>query len=216
MKFKAIKPGVFRKLGKQECRVLLIRHEEYEKNITTENAIKRLIRQGQALKRAGIKISNAYSSPADRVIIAVYYTKVGLDAAGYTLTVDRLADLASTNPVLVNRIKSEARKANVPFAEYLFRLCKEVKEIAHLMWQRGHEGAEVIWQMASNKGGQTIIVGSHGGTRIEVIIAALKGNLKEDNIEMPKVFVQKGQITELILNVRKTKLVAVNYLKPSK
>jgi len=213
VEFKKIEAGAFRKLFPHECRILFIRHAKHKNNILLAEAVEKLVQQGQALKRAGIEIAAAVSSPADRCLATVYATKIGLGAGGYTHTDDRLGDFKLENPDLVKKIKEAAKEAGVPAEKFIFDLAQKDKKMHKIMFLRGIEGAFAVLENAEKYPGKTILVASHGGSRMECTILALQDFKKLNNMEV-KCFLKRGQIVEIIIDPFNRKMIEINYLAP--
>ncbi|MCH7492703.1 histidine phosphatase family protein [Patescibacteria group bacterium] len=209
---KKIVPGAFRQLTEEECRILFIRHETHTSNFTYSMGVGRLRQQGAALKAAGLSISATISSPADRALTAAYETKVGLMQCGYTAIDNRLVDLSMESPDMITKVRAEAEEHNMSPESYLFVICKTDILFRAIMARRGNEGAAVLREASIKYAGKTVLVSSHGGSRIEATIAAMQKLLTKDEVAMPKMFLVKGQMVELIINVSTGKLVEENYL----
>jgi len=212
--FKKIERGAFRDLKPTECRVLLIRPGDHERNLTLPDDEDRLITQGTALRNAGVRIEAAISSAADRALEAILFTKVGLMCGGETHTSRQLAGLAAEDPDLLKRLQTEAEKAGIPLEKYLFQVCETDADLHSKMFFCGQEGAHALLDLALPHKGKTVMAASHGGWRIEVIIAALSRKLADAPIEMPQIFVERGQIVELIIDPETRELIEENYLEP--
>lgn len=216
MEWKQIQPGAFRDLAENECRILFIRHGEHKDNITYPAEAERLIDQGRRLAAAGITISGAISSSADRAISAVYFTKTGLGTGGYTTTVPRLADMRTEDPGLRDQLKADAKIAGVEAEEYIFHLTARESSWQAMMQRRGEEGATALREFSQNFCGKTILSASHGGSRMEVTISALANRLNDCLDTKPEVMLDRGQIAELILDVKTGNLLELYYLEPLK
>ena len=219
--FKPIEKGAFRPLNSNECRILFVRHPEHTENIALVAETVRLIAQGQKLALAGLEIAGAISSPADRAIAAVYFTKAGMEKGGYTTTDARLADMKAEDPDLVKKLKADAKAAGKEPEDYIFEICQTNENFRKMMFRRGTEGAAALREFAKKFSGKTILSASHGGSRMEIVIAALARRISEKNIPQPEVMLIRGQIAELIfntetfiINIETGELVEENYLEP--
>ncbi|MFA6908424.1 MAG: histidine phosphatase family protein [Patescibacteria group bacterium] len=211
---KIIKVGAFRELSPGECRILFLRHEEHTNDITSTEGLQRLFRLGQTCQNAGLTVESAYSSPADRCLTAVLAVKCGMGCAKYTQIDRRLAPMEFSEPERVTELKKEATKAGMSVHEYVFHLIETDTDFkSEMFMKRGEEGARALSEIASEHAGESVLVGSHSATKMEVTIATLKGDPHLNNVPPIKT----GQIVELILKLDdatelKVELVECNYL----
>src|SRR5512147_2540230 len=101
--FKPIDSSAFRALSSNECRVLLIRDCPHQNNLVFYGEITLLIKQGSRLKEAGVNLAKVITSPADRSLLTVLYTKVGNECAGHTHTDNRFDDFDATDISIFKR-----------------------------------------------------------------------------------------------------------------
>lgn len=215
VKINKIVQGAFRDLDLNECRILFMRHELHKNNICDPEAMDRLVKQGEALKAAGItEIAEGLSSPAERAIIAVIMTRIGIGSAGYTHTDDRLTDMKAEDPQLVARLKKGAEGAGISVEEYIFELCKNDDEFLTMMSRRAKEGNDALVDLAKRNRGKTAIAASHGGSRIEASVNAFLFKGSKMEICNPLILMKEGQIVELIINTETGDLVEEHYFEP--
>lgn len=196
VELKKIQKGAFWPLKPGECRILYIRHGNHKNNITFPEDVKRLRRQGKALAEAGLKITAGLSSPAPRALTAVFETMVGTGQVGYIDTDRRLANLKAEAPELRERIKKEAEKTQMSPDEYLFGLIRSDQDVRNIMYHRAAEGAEALRDFAQKHLGETVIVGSHQASRMEISIAFLEN--PNTALKKPDILLEPCQIVELV------------------
>lgn len=213
LKLKKIRNGAFRELGNDECRILFIRHADHRGNVTTERARRRLRRQGNSLREAGLIVSSAISSPADRAIIGVYETKAGMGCGGHTFTDKRLGDLKMESAELLVQIRKAAKETGISAEVIIYQMADTDDTICRMLIHRAIEGASALRALAKNYPGRTTIAGSHGGSRMEAVILELQKNICNDSIPKPEYFIVRGCIVEIILNAKNGELVELHYLQ---
>lgn len=160
--------------------VYILRHSLHEKSILTHHARVHAEECGKAFAKLDLPTPTlVLCSPAQRCITTTDLFVLGIGIAPKAFHTDpRLADWAA-DPVdggedSVRVLRTEAAMQSVDTEEYLLTSPK----YHNRMVERGREGAEAIIEVLNGKyGGQhsVILVGSHGGSRIEVTVAALEG-----------------------------------------
>ncbi len=210
--FKPIAEGEFRALTPQECRLLFIRDCPHQNNLVFYGEITLLIKQGSRLKDAGVNLAQVITSPADRSLLTVLYTKVGNECAGHTRTDDRFDDFDATDVSIFRRIKALADKASVSIEQLMYGLVRRSDDLVSILYERGEESARVIRDYARQHTGSTILVGSHGLSRIPWTVLRLEGKWGDWPEEL--YFLEHGQIMEIILNTASGTVVDHAFLEP--
>lgn len=206
---KKIEPGCFRKLEEEEARILVMRHGSHNKNMLTEEAIKKCLATGVVLKKSGIDIAAVYSSPSLRAITTAIKTTEGYGKTMYIYTKKFLADMGVENPQVLADLKAEAKARNLSGDPGLAKVAYDPKgEFLSMMKRRGTEGSIALRDIADDHRRETCLVPSHGVARIEPMIIALSYK----DICEPKRLAVECQIIELILNG--SKLVEEKWLEP--
>jgi len=204
---KKIGRKAFRSLSPNECRILLIRPPECIDELVLTPESKLLEFQGRNLRMAGIKIASAISSPTDPAIASIYFTKVGLEQGGLTITHKYLANMESEIAELTER----ARQEKTSIEQCLFRLCQVDSAFCRRIIERGTDGVVVLRRFAENFLGQTILACS-GFTNIVAIISVFSDNPSK-GVHRPHVYIRPGQIVELIYSLMKHRLTEIHYLE---
>jgi hypothetical protein len=212
MAFLPIDSGTFRALTPEECRVLLIRDCPHQKNLVFYGEITLLVKQGSRLKEAGINLAQVITSPADRSLLTVLYTKVGNECAGHTRTDDRFDDFDATDVSIFKRIKSLADEAGLPIEQVTYDRVRRGDSLVNILFERGEESARAIREYGRQYAGSTILIGSHGLSRIPWTVLRLEGRWGDWPDAM--YFPEHGQITELVLNSVTGAVIEHNYVEP--
>jgi len=210
--FKPIAAGAFRALTPQECRVLLIRDCPHKDNLVFYGEITLLVKQGSRLKDAGINLAQVITSPADRSLLTVLYTKVGNECAGHTRTDDRFDDFDATDVSIFKRIKSLADGAGVSIEQLTYDLVRQGDSLVSILYERGEESARAIREYGRQYAGSTILIGSHGLSRIPWTVLRLEsrwGDWPETTY-----FLEHGQIMEIVFNSATGAIIERNFLEP--
>ncbi len=209
--FKKVVPGAFPQLGDYESRILIMRHGDHQGNIIAGASIATLQVRGRLLKEAGIKIDTTTSSPADRALVSAYFLKVGMGQGGHTYTDDRLCDERNEGDrALIARLRSSCPQGAV-LHQYLFdTLCPNDIEMWGWVMGRGIETVNAIESRARSFLRQTMLFSTHGGTRIEPAILYLQEKCIQG--VMPECIFQPMDMAELLFDIRRPKLLEVNYL----
>lgn len=210
--FKAIAAGEFRALTPQECRVLLIRDCPHQNNLVFYGEITLLVKQGSRLKDAGINLAQVITSPADRSLLTVLYTKVGNECAGHTRTDDRFDDFDATDISIFKRIKSLADEAGLSIEQLTYNLVRRGDSLTEILHERGEESAQAIREYGRQYTGATILIGSHGLSRIPWTVLRLQKSW--DDWPEKMYFLEHGQMQEIILNSTTGVVIDRNFLEP--
>lgn len=210
--FKPIAAGAFRALTPQECRVLLIRDCPHKDNLVFYGEITLLIKQGSQLKDAGINLAQVITSPADRSLLTVLYTKVGNECAGHTRTDDRFDDFDATDVSIFRRIKSLADERDTSIEQVTLDLVRQGDSLVTILHERGEESARAIREYGRQYAGSTILVGSHGLSRIPWTLLRLENRWGE--WQEPQYFLEHGQIVEIVVNATMGNLIEHHFLEP--
>ncbi|PWB75383.1 hypothetical protein C3F09_02510 [candidate division GN15 bacterium] len=210
--FKPIVAGEFRTLSPEECRVLLIRDCPHQNNLVFYGEITLLIKQGSQLKSAGINLAKVITSPADRSLLTVLYTKVGNECAGHTRTDDRFDDFDATDISIFKRIKSLADERGVSIEQLTYDLVRQSDEFVNILFERGEESAGAIREYGRQYAGSTILIGSHGISRIPWTILRLENTWGDWPDTMS--FLEHGQIMEIIYRSTTGSIAERHLLEP--
>lgn len=210
--FKQIVPNAFRALTPEECRVLLIRDCPHQNNLVFYGEITLLVKQGSRLKDAGINLAQVITSPADRSLLTVLYTKVGNECAGHTHTDDRFDDFDAKDVSIFKRIKSLADKAGVSIEQLTYDLVRQGDSLVQILFERGEESARAIRDYGRQYVGSSILIGSHGLSRIPWTVLRLENSWGDWPETM--YFLEHGQIMEIVLNSGTEAVIERNFLEP--
>lgn len=204
--------------------ILFLRHEEHGcdgaiKQELPLAARERARARGRTLKKLVPKIDAAYSSPQPRAYDTVVQTLIGHGVLMPIRTDDRMGDVAMAG-IDPEPIKAAAKNLGVEVEELCMTPEKVSPEFVQIMLDRACEGANALREIASRHSGQTIIVGSHGGSRMEASILGLKYQLVASLAEsfgelgQPKQMTERGQIVRLVIDADNGKLIEEEYLEP--
>ncbi len=110
-----------------------------------------------------------------------------------------------------HQLKADAREYGITSESYLMMN----EKYTHIMNSRGSEGALALQLFKENAKGETILVTSHGGARMEVtLLALLQQNDADMRLKVVKdthptiAMVQEGQIVEIVFG----SLIEIRYL----
>lgn len=210
--FKSIASGAFRVLRTDECRVLLIRDCPHQNNLVFYGEITLLIKQGSKLKEAGVNIARVITSPADRSLLTVLYTKVGNECAGHTHTDDRFDDFDATDISIFKRIKSLSDQSGKSIEQLTYDLARSNGNMANILFERGEESAAAVREYARQYAGSTILIGSHGVSRIPWTVLRLQNSWGDWSEVM--YFLEHGQMMEVICDSTTGSVNELHYLEP--
>ncbi|MBU1203198.1 histidine phosphatase family protein [Patescibacteria group bacterium] len=149
--------------------VILQRHWPHTANVSRRRYI-RLARKIGAMMDY-LPLACAMSSPEPRAIEAALAFQNKHTKRVPIRTDDRLGALSGADPELLAQIKAGAKSLGVTPETFIL----ESVELTDLRKQRGNEGAEAVLEMVDGHMGKTFLVTSHGGSRLELTIAALVG-----------------------------------------
>lgn len=176
--------------------VLFLRHEEHVENRLTPNGIVAAHNLGKGLKAMGISPEVLISSPQWRCIETIQNVMIGYGFMIPLTKIDhRFGDIKldqHVDPQLVDRILQMAAEEGVEKEIIYFK----DKAIRADLIRRGEEGAKAIFDALSEYRGKTLLICSHGGSRMEPIICALT---QQDILNPPFVF-KKGSLALLVFN----------------
>ena len=204
----------FRDLKPDETRFLFMRHGLHVKNVLTDGAIKMCLATGKALAATDIEIHEAWSSPAPRALQTTIHTLRGYGTMVYIRTDDRLADTAISpeNAAAVKNAQEMVKKLKLSGEEGLAQVLFDPNgESADLMMRRGEEGAKCLYSIAKKNPVKTVLVASHGISRIENTLMALYA----ENLDQPDKLAKTCQIIELILDSPTGEVIEENWLEPA-
>jgi len=198
--------------------ILFLRHEEHgvDGSIKQElppSARERARARGKALKGLVPQIDAAYSSPQVRAYCTVVETLIGHGALMPIRTDDRLGDVAMDG-VDPAPIKAKAKEMGIEVEELCFQPSQVSLEFEQLMLKRALQGANALWQIAATHDGQVVLVGSHGGSRMEVSILGLKNPEAKTFADLGTAtqIIDRGQIVRLVVDATTGELVEEEYL----
>lgn len=173
----------FRPLLGNETRILFTRHGEHRNQVVTNDDRDVLLRMGQALSKAGLKIDRMISSPEPRAVRTGLHILDGADQTPRVFTKHYLGDISTTHEVDKVRLKADAKAVGMEAEEYMLTS----PHLSEIMRGRGAEGMTELVTMAADCKGDTLLVPSHGGSRMEVsILSLMKMNTLEARTELFK------------------------------
>jgi hypothetical protein len=210
--FKPIESAAFRTLTPHECRVLLIRDCPHQNNLVFYGEITLLIKQGSRLKEGGINLAKVITSPADRSLLTVLYTKVGNECAGHTRTDNRFDDFDATDISIFKRIKALSDEAAVSIEQITYDLVRKGDSLVKILFERGEESATAVREYVRQHAGSTILIGSHGISRIPWTVLRMEDRWNEWPETM--YFLEHGQIVEIICDSATGAITERNFLEP--
>lgn len=160
--------ALFQNSSPDHCLVVLWRHFPHNKNMTVRKWL-RLARQfGQALK-GNIEIGAACASPEPRAQQHLMEFMFGLGEMVQLRTYDALCALNSEGSEAITKVLAESEAAGMGPEEFILN----DPIYAKMRSRRGIEGAQCVLEVAAENLGKVVLVGSHGGSRLEPTIAAL-------------------------------------------
>ena len=173
--------------------VLLMRHEFDNRSGLTGQGILRARSSGATLAAQGISIGRAHSSPRWRCVQTVQEILAGADSPiGLEATEPSLDDIRHDTLVrsdVIDQILDEARVGNTT-KEQLFLSDRRLRED---ILRRGSESAALVRRLVREHPGETLLVCSHGGSRLEPTICNLIGVELKDT----PAFVERGGVVRL-------------------
>lgn len=189
------------------CIILFMRHgwhgkDGCPKNVLTPEAKRDAEETGNVIAGAGITIKAAWASPQNRCHSTVEHCLIGAQQMIPIRTNDRLGDF-SLQGIDSDAIKAAAKTAKVD--SELFVLNYEPMKTA--LQDNGYEGGICLQEIASRNAGQFVLVGSHGGTRMEVTIHFLKTNgIFEPSAIKAEDIIPRGKIIALVIEPQNGRL----------
>lgn len=176
-----------------KTRFLLARHEKHgkggmPKNVICRPAKERARKRGTRLAARGYRIDGWVSSPLGRCLstgmetLVGYSLQIGVSMPNAIAIEEHLGDGGCGNadyPVMMDRIKTAC---NADYGEVNnLNFAKTVKAMAHVdkyvclgMHARAQNGVDVLQRLTKSHQGRTILVMSHGGTRIEIMLRLIE------------------------------------------
>lgn len=201
--------------------ILFLRHEEHGVDGTIKQELPMAARERARARGRKLRewvpvpqIDAAYSSPQPRAYCTVVETLIGHGALMPIRTDDRLGDMAmgGIDPA---PLKAKAKELGIEPEELCLDPYKVSEEFAAVMLKRAYEGAQALRDIAAKHPGQTVIVGSHGGSRMEVSIMGLKHPGYETFAGMNQEsahIIDRGQIVQLLIDSATGELLEKEYL----
>lgn len=193
-------------------RVLFGRHEEHEHQVLTLEGMERAVRRGQALRDMGLKLDAMVLSPLPRAVATAIYTTEGWGNADVELHLDpRFGDFKSdkrADPDILKRLKVMAKERFGNEEDSSLAKCLlEMPELHEFMLTRAHEGADALQDIAQSFSGKTVLVISHGVSRMEIVLNWLEGARSASEVlANPNHLLHRGAIVELTFEGTELKL----------
>lgn len=195
------------------CIVLFIRHGVHAKksgikNVLDPAAVQQARQRGRWLQGIGVTISAATASPMNRAHSTVENLLIGTAPTKLLpiRTKDEIGDLGMDPDMTteaVDALKAAAAEAGIEPEEYII----QDPASRDMMVRRGREGATCLREFAAQNPGKVVVAGSHGGSRMEVTIAALA----DDNFTPSEIpaedLIPRGEIVALVLKSGSGKLI---------
>ena len=153
--------------------IYAMRHALHTNNTLSTEEEGRCVRIGEALKNMGVSFDRVMSSPQPRAMATMLKVMAGTGKMVPIRTDDSIGD-AKLGLVFgddeIAAIKAAAAAAGKDVEQFML----EYDTIQRKMKARGHQGAQVIYEMANGMNpGMTGAFASHGGSRLEVTIRHL-------------------------------------------
>jgi broad specificity phosphatase PhoE len=179
--------------------VLLLRHERNEGDRLHPEGVARARKTGAALHAAGIDLAAVVSSPRWRCIETVRWV---LEGGSYPLVLEavdaRLGDLA-LDPVIPRRARERilTRAEALGVAKGKVMLERSPNLRPHFR-RRGLEGSAVLLDLVARHAGKTILVCTHGGSRLEPVVCTLAAA----SLARPPYYFARGGLARLVFEDR--------------
>lgn len=159
-------------LGRSQCLLVLCRHWPHENNVLKRWAVRLARKIGVGF--SGIKIGLVLSSPEPRAVeTAIAFQSRRGQKPARIQTDDRLGALPGEMAAEIKKAAQAAGRAIEPFL-------LEEEGYQSLRQESGNRGAECVIDHLAQNLGQTILVTSHGGGKLEPMIASLTGREQKD------------------------------------
>lgn len=166
---------LFQSPNPDQCLVVLWRHFPHKKNLTVRKWLRLARHFGQELK-GSVEIGAVWASPEPRAQQHLMEFMFGLGRMTQLRTSDALCALNSEGPEAIAKVLAEAEAAGMGPEEFILN----DPAYAEMRKRRGNEGAEFVLGVAEANLGKIVMMGSHGGSRLEPTIAALAGREQEN------------------------------------
>ncbi len=179
-----------------ETLVLFMRHEKNLGNQLKIDGINSARITGSKLKAQGEKLNILISSPQWRCLETIQNLLIGYNEMIPLHKIDyRFGDIKldpNVDQTIVKNIFAKASAWGVEKEEIYFK----DKAIKNDLLRRGREGLEAILDAVAEHPGKTILICSHGGSRMEPTICSL---LEKDISDPPFIF-KRGSIAKIVFD----------------
>ncbi|MBU0707100.1 hypothetical protein KKG41_01875 [Patescibacteria group bacterium] len=206
---KVIKRGSFCSLEGGLCRLLLLRHGEHQRGILTEAGQAHLNMLASQLKVEGIELVAAFSSSSAKALSSVIRVMAELIKFREVTTDLRLGSLTTILPDMARQISHDAAAAGIGFQEQLLNKCRTDSGSSVDIEGLGKETAAALHELATRYQSRTILIGSHGGCRIEPAVISLMKADFEGWLHKDTWLVGLGGMVELIYRPSDEEVVEV-------
>jgi len=174
-------------------RLIFERHLKHNKNVVPPEELEKGRSLGRWMAEHGIKIDAAHSSPAGRCLLTILAVLEGAGKMVDVITEALLVPFANEPGIDVDALKAKAKEMGVEAEEAIFDPSLGLQTILN---RRKVETAKCLRDIAAQHPGQTVLVCSHGGSRMEI---GLDGLLHPDTpATKPDRFVERGSFVEVI------------------
>lgn len=199
----------FRTLESNECRIIFVRHGKHKNNILVSEDVSKAKQIGEELKKSGLDIDSAYSSPAQRAEQTVKEILLGMQTVLIINHLAGLSDMKSEDPDIVKKLKADAKERGLSGDAGIAELAFDQNYgLLPLMVKRGWEGATTLVEIATKNPGKTIFAGSHGVARMEVALQVLW----QQPVHQLEKIIDPLEMVELIFNTNTGELNEWNWL----
>lgn len=195
----------FRKLNEGECRILLMRHAEHNNDVLTPAGEQTAKDVGKKIT-AKLALDVCYVSPAKRTVATAWHVKNGFNIP--VVREERLNNLSAQSPILLQKIQNEAKERGLKSGEGYAEIIFNNGEYKKVFQKRAEDTKMFLQEIAKKHAGKNVFCVSHGLSRIEIAIQALRG----ETVHKPEKFFNTGDVAELIINSETGELVEINYL----
>lgn len=202
-----------------ETTILLMRHEShgeagYIKQQLSPVACARARARGMALRQRFPRIGAAHSSPQPRALATVIEFLIGYGQLMPITTDVDLGDLSLDLGVNPQTIMQRAKELNMDAEALCMQPWLVSDEFAKVMMTRAGMGAIALKDIAMRHLGNTIVVGSHGGSRMEATILSLRSPSAKifADFGKPMEMIAPGAIVRLVIEPQSGILVVEEYL----
>ncbi len=187
-----------------------MRHEKHGgegciKQQLATDAIQRARERGRKLRERFSKINQVFSSPQPRCLATVIETLIGFGTLIPIETDDNLGDISiDVDP---EPLKAKAKELGIGVEELCLQPASVSPEFDNIMLNRARMGTIALLSITKKHGGQTVLVCSHGGSRMEASILGIKKSLltsasteKFSELGLPKKNFEPGEICRLVID----------------